>query len=115
MNTKETVMASRIIAETAAEFKVSCTDMTGPSRRQGLLLARELAWLIREHTTATLAEIGRMLGERDGSTVHNEVRRAEDELSYSKGYQRKRDAIQGRILDRKIEDRKIEERGVQTA
>lgn len=49
---------------------ISMLDMAGPSRLVRVSWARgELIWLLREHTTMTLRDIGNLLGGRDSSTI----------------------------------------------
>jgi len=60
---------SQIIAATAASFGVSVADVEGPSRRQPLARARQVAmYLCRELTDLSLPKIGDHFG-RDHTTV----------------------------------------------
>ena len=62
--------ATEIIAVVAASYGVSLTDMEGPSRREPLVTARQIAmYLIRTLTELSLPKIGKQLGGRDHSTV----------------------------------------------
>ncbi len=63
-----------ILAVTAAAFGFSTDDMTGPSRRQPLVLARQIAmYLCRELTDLSLPKIGHLFGGRDHTTVLHAV------------------------------------------
>lgn len=62
--------AAEIIAVVAASYGVSLTEMAGPSRREPLVTARQIAmYLIRTLTDLSLPKIGKQLGGRDHSTV----------------------------------------------
>lgn len=62
--------AAQIIAVVAASYGVSLTDMEGPSRREPLVTARQIAmYLCRTLTDLSLPKIGKHLGGRDHSTV----------------------------------------------
>ncbi len=63
-----------ILAVTAAAFGFSTEDMEGPSRRQPLVLARQIAmYLCRELTDLSLPKIGKLFGGRDHTTVLHAV------------------------------------------
>lgn len=60
----------RIMAATAESFGVSMPDLEGPSRRQPLARARQVAmYLCRELTDLSLPKIGELFGGRDHTTV----------------------------------------------
>ncbi len=64
------VTPADIIAATSESFGVSATDLTGPSRKQPLARARQVAmYLCRELTDLSLPKIGREFGGRDHTTV----------------------------------------------
>ncbi len=59
-----------IIAVVAASYGFSVRDMEGPSRRQPLVTARQIAmYLCRTLTDLSLPKIGKQFGGRDHSTV----------------------------------------------
>lgn len=59
-----------IIRETAELFGFSVAEVTGPSRRQPLVMSRQVAmFLCRELTDLSLPKIGAMFGGRDHTTV----------------------------------------------
>ncbi len=64
------ITVDEIIAVTSASFGVSTTDLLGPSRKQPLARARQVAmYLCRELTDLSLPKIGREFGGRDHTTV----------------------------------------------
>lgn len=59
-----------IISLVAASYGVSLSDMEGPSRREPLVTARQIAmYLCRDLTELSLPKIGGLLGGRDHSTI----------------------------------------------
>jgi chromosomal replication initiator protein len=64
------VSPDEIISATSSSFGVSTEDLVGPSRRQPLARARQVAmYLCRELTDLSLPKIGREFGGRDHTTV----------------------------------------------
>ena len=64
------VTPGRILAATAAAFAVTITELEGPSRRQPLARARQVAmYLCRQLTDLSLPRIGTLFGGRDHTTV----------------------------------------------
>jgi chromosomal replication initiator protein len=64
------ISADEIINHTAAAFGFQPIELAGPSRRQPLVLARQIAmYLCREHTDLSLPKIGALFGGRDHTTV----------------------------------------------
>lgn len=62
--------ADEIIAAAAAAYGFSPDDLAGPSRRQPLVLSRQIAmYLCRDLTDLSLPKIGKRFGGRDHSTV----------------------------------------------
>jgi chromosomal replication initiator protein len=65
-----------ILCVVARQFSLAPRDLVGSSRRRTVTTARGVAiHLARSTTQASLQEIGRMLGNRDHSTVINSLRR----------------------------------------
>ena len=63
-----------ILSMTAAAFGFSPEDMQSPSRRQPLVLSRQIAmYLCRELTDLSLPKIGKLFGGRDHTTVIHAV------------------------------------------
>jgi chromosomal replication initiator protein len=59
-----------ILSATAAAFAVNVSDLEGPSRRQPLARARQVAmYICRELTDLSLPKIGQLFGGRDHTTV----------------------------------------------
>src|SRR3972149_6419841 len=64
------ISPGRILAATSESFGVSITDLEGPSRRQPLARARQVAmYLVRDLTHLSLPKIGLLFGGRDHTTV----------------------------------------------
>jgi chromosomal replication initiator protein len=59
-----------IIASVAKHFGLSHDEMTGKSRDKSIVVPRQIAmYLVREETSASLEQIGQLLGGRDHTTV----------------------------------------------
>lgn len=59
-----------IIATVAKYFSLSLEDMKGKSRDKGIVVPRQIAmYLVREETSASLQQIGQLLGGRDHTTI----------------------------------------------
>ena len=59
-----------IISTAAASYEYTPADLTGPSRRQPLVTARQIAmYLCRELTDLSLPKVGALFGGRDHTTV----------------------------------------------
>jgi len=68
------VSAEDILAATAAAYGFSADDLRSPSRRQPLVLSRQVAmYLCREQTDLSLPKIGVMFGGRDHTTVMHAI------------------------------------------
>jgi chromosomal replication initiator protein len=64
------VAPDEIIRQTAQSYGFTPDDLAGPSRRQPLVLCRQVAmYLLREQTELSLPRIGALFGGRDHSTV----------------------------------------------
>lgn len=71
-----------ICKEVASLFGVRLNDLTGPSRRQGVVRARGVAiYLCRQLTRMSLDAIGAEFGGRDHTTVMHACRKTEELLS----------------------------------
>jgi hypothetical protein len=65
----------RIVAE---DYRVEVDDLIAFSRKQTFIEPRHVAiWLVRRITRAKLSTVGRLVGERDFSTVSNSVKYVE--------------------------------------
>lgn len=64
-------LTPRTIIECVAKYSgISMDDMTGKSRDKSIVVPRQIAmYLVREETSASLEQIGQLLGGRDHTTV----------------------------------------------
>ncbi len=70
------VSPDAIIEMVCRQFNVSLTQITGASRARDITYARHIAmYLLRNHGSRPLVEIGQLLGGRDHSTVLHACRR----------------------------------------
>ena len=68
------VSAEDIIKATAAAYGFSADDLRSPSRRQPLVLSRQVAmYVCREQTDLSLPKIGALFGGRDHTTVMHAI------------------------------------------
>ncbi|MDR0837748.1 MAG: chromosomal replication initiator protein DnaA [Propionibacteriaceae bacterium] len=75
------VSVATIITQTAAYFGTSVDDVTGPSRTQTLVNARQIAmYLCREMTDLSLPRIGQEFGGKDHTTVMHAYRKIKNSL-----------------------------------
>lgn len=66
----------RIIAEAAADAKITVTRLLGPSRKRAVVHARDRAiFRAKEETTLPLTRLGALFGGRDHSTIHSALAR----------------------------------------
>jgi chromosomal replication initiator protein len=94
-NVAETKIATKqILALAARYFGLTQAALTGPSRRTSLVEARNvIVHLARSHTTASYAEIGRTLGNRDHTTIMHADRRLAERLPTDPATQRAVDEL----------------------
>jgi chromosomal replication initiator protein len=72
----------RIIEAICSRFNVPAEDLSGPSRSREITYARHLAmYLIHKRSQLPYAEIGRLFGNRDHTTVLSGCRRIAKELN----------------------------------
>ncbi len=82
----------------AAAFGISRAELVGGSRAATPLRARQVAILLtREMTDLSLPQIGRLYGNRDHSTIHNSLRRAEAGLAEDAELAGRVDRLRGAI------------------
>ena len=68
------ISAEDILNATAAAYGFSADDLRSPSRRQPLVLSRQVAmYLCREQTDLSLPKIGALFGGRDHTTVMHAI------------------------------------------
>jgi len=86
-----------VIRKTARHFGLKVDDLTGPSRRQTTVLARNLAiYLIRNLTGLSYLQIGQLFGHRDHTTILHAYRRIDDQR-HEPTLQKTLDAIQNKL------------------
>jgi chromosomal replication initiator protein len=72
---------SNIAMATARHFKLRLADIRGPSRRRGVVAAREVAmYLCRQLTTNSLQNVGDFFNGRDHTTVMHACRKTTELL-----------------------------------
>ncbi len=80
--TEARVTPARIMGETASYFGFSLEELTGHSRTQQLVTARQIAmYLCRELTELSLPKIGQLFGGKDHTTVMHAERKVRDLMS----------------------------------
>lgn len=78
--------------------EVPIAELTGPAQTRGITrLRHEAAYLIRLMTTASLAQIGKMLGGRDQTTIDTAIDRVTARLAESQDYREYLGKLMGRI------------------
>ena len=79
---RRSVDPDRIMEEVARRFRVNNDDLTGASRKKGIVRARHVAmYLLHEELGMKDTEIGRQLGGRDHATVINAVGKVNYEIN----------------------------------
>ncbi len=90
----DTAMVSRrrklnpgsIVEIVAGHYSVSLSAMQGKSRTKDIVRPRQVAmYLIRNETSATLVEIGQVLGGRDHTTIMSGITKIESDLASDSG------------------------------
>lgn len=75
---RDMVTAREVITMTARAFGLTYADVTGQSRVRTITAVRHMvAWILLQRGRLSRAQIGRILGGRDHTTVINAVRRFE--------------------------------------
>ena len=83
--------ASAIFSAVCKYFRVPAEDLRGPARRASLAFARQvLMYLLRKQLNLPFDEIGRLVGDRDHSTIIHGVTKIENII---KGNQAKKDEV----------------------
>ena len=79
---RRSVGPDRIMEEVTKKFRVSNDNLTGASRKKGIVRARHVAmYLLHEELGMKDTEIGRLLGGRDHATVINAVGKVNYEIN----------------------------------
>lgn len=77
---KENITPTSIIEHVAKYYKLTKKDLLGNSRKQEIVLARDIAiFIIRTHLDLTFQNIGKIFGNRDHSTIINSIKKIEKE------------------------------------
>jgi chromosomal replication initiator protein len=85
----------------AGAFGISRAELVGSSRAATPLRARQVAILLtRELTELSLPQIGRLYGNRDHSTIHSSLRRAEANLAEDQDLAGRVDSLRSSIHSR---------------
>ena len=71
----------QIIAEVAAEYGVPASAIVGDSRLSAVTVPRQEAMRRAKDAGLTLAQIGRLMGGRDHTTVMHGIKRARERLA----------------------------------
>lgn len=80
--TKPRVTVREVMEYVAAYFNLSAEDLIGTSQTRKVATPRQICcWLAREYTVASLVMIGRVLGNRDHTTILHGCRRIEAALA----------------------------------
>lgn len=70
------ITPEQILRAVARMHNVKVSDLTGPSHEKRLVRPRHVAvYLIREHTDLSFPDIGRVMGDRDSSTIQYAYRK----------------------------------------
>jgi len=76
-----TVTVDRIYAEVSRKYNISKDDLAGPKRNKNIAFARHiLIYLIREITEMSYDNIGKLVGNRDHTTILNSCKSIEDKI-----------------------------------
>ena len=88
----------------AAHFGTSVAEIVSERRDRSVLRARQTAiYLAHRHTTHSLMEIGRRVGNRDHTVVLHAIRKIETEAAHSARRRRELDGL-GQVIARSEED-----------
>lgn len=88
------VRVSDIIDQVDYEMGVQRCDLVGNDRSAGLFRARAaVCWLARQLTSASLPQIGAILGGRDHTSVLHACRRAADMRDHDPAFRRLTDRL----------------------
>ena len=79
---RRSVDPERIMEEVTRRFRVNNDDLTGASRKKGIVRARHVAmYLLHEELGMKDTDIGRLLGDRDHSTIIKAVGKVNYEIN----------------------------------
>ena len=88
-----------IIIQTVAEhFGVSYSDIIGQKRTSNIMFPRQISmYLCQELTDSTLMSIGKVMGNRDHSTIINGIKKIQKEIQNSETTKNTIDAIRKKL------------------
>lgn len=90
-----------ILQETAKYFGIEEQKIRGKTRKQNIVLARQVAmYLMREHTEASFNQVGEEFGGRDHTTVMHGVDKIKNLLSYQGDIREAVEKIQANVFRR---------------
>jgi chromosomal replication initiator protein len=96
---RDDLTAGDIIDAVATHFQVEVTALGGRNRSKDIVMPRQIAmYLLREETSASLADIGRALGGRDHTTVIHGIEKIEAQLIEDAGLRSQIMAIRESLL-----------------
>ena len=76
-----------IVEQVCEHLNVSPTDVSGKSRKKEIVQARQLSmYLAQKHTKMPASRIGKLIGNRDHSTVLHSCTQIEQKLGKDKGF-----------------------------
>jgi chromosomal replication initiator protein len=97
------VSADEVMTLITSEFAITARELVGKGRTQTVSLPRQIAmFLLRQHTEASLEEIGRMFGNRDHTTVIYAVNKVRDRTQKDRLFKELLDNLGNRLLTRTL-------------
>ena len=90
--------AEGVVSAVAGEFRLTVAQLASRSRKRQIALARQVAmYLLRDLVDLPYAEIGRIFGGRDHSTVIHAIRKIEQLLQEDAQFEERFLALRGRL------------------
>ncbi|MBP3837620.1 MAG: chromosomal replication initiator protein DnaA [Prevotella sp.] len=87
-----------IVEQVCEHLNVSPTDVSGKSRKKEIVQARQLSmYLAQKHTKMPASRIGKLIGNRDHSTVLHSCTQIEQKLGKDKGFVEEVNSIEKRF------------------
>ena len=95
------ITPSYILKKVCEEYNISEEDVSSKKRNAELVEPRQIVmYLCRDMTEASLADIGRILGKKDHTTIIHGVKKIESEMAENNNMAQKVKAIKNKILDK---------------
>lgn len=83
-----------ILTAVSKAFDTPVADIVSKIHHSGIVRARDAAiWIMRTKTDMSLAEIGRLIGDRDPKTIGRSAVRATEEMAVNQHYANKIQAV----------------------